>query len=172
MTFVVAALACVAAPVSAEVIDRIVAVVGGQIITKSDVDSAAVFGLAPNLQALIDRTLMLSELRRVSPPDPAPAAVDGQVAQIRAKFPAAADFARALESGGLDEAAVRSFAADEVRLSAYLNERFSAAAQPSEDEVRQAGESSREKLFAERRQTLVNAWIAELRRRTEISVLQ
>ncbi len=157
---------------SAEVIDRIVAVVGGQIITKSDVDTAAALGLASDLQELIDRALMLSEVRRVAPPDPTTAAVEARIARIRARFATAETFARALELGGLDEAAVRVYAADDLRLSAYLDERFSTASQPSEDEVRQADDSTRARLVAERRQTLVNAWTAELRRRTDITVLQ
>jgi parvulin-like peptidyl-prolyl isomerase len=168
----IAVLVLLATSASAEVIDRIVAVVGGQIITQSDVDAVAAFGLASNLQELIDRTLMLREVRRVAPPDPAPAALEARVARIRANFTAPAAFARALELSGLDEAGVRAYAADDLRLSAYLDERFSSAAQPSEEEVRQAGESARDRLIAERRQTLVNAWIAELRRRTDITVLQ
>ena len=67
----IAALVLLATSASAEVIDRIVAVVGGQIISKSDVDVAVALGLAANLQELIDRTLMLKEVRRVAPPDPA-----------------------------------------------------------------------------------------------------
>ena len=160
-----------AASASAEIIDRIAAVVGGQIISKSDVDAAAAFGLASNLQELIDRTLMLKEVRRVAPPDPAAAALDARVALIRAKFSTLEAFARALALGGLDEEAVRAFAADDLRLMAYLDERFTSASLPTDEEVRQAGESSRARLTAERRQTLVNAWIAELRRRTEITVL-
>ena len=61
-------LLLIATSASAEIIDRIVAVVGGQIVTQSDVDTAVAFGLASNLQELIDRTLMLNEVRRVSPP--------------------------------------------------------------------------------------------------------
>jgi hypothetical protein len=59
-----------------------------------------------------------------------------------------------------------------VRLAAYLDERFSAASQPTDEEVRQAGEGARERLANERRKALVDAWIAELRRRTEITVVQ
>ena len=170
--FTIAALLLLATSASAEIIDRIVAVVAGQIITKSDVDAAAAFGLAPDLQALIDRTLMLNEVRRVAPPEPAAAALEARAAQIRAGFASPAAFARALEIGGLDESAVRSYAADDLRLSAYLDERFSSASLPTDEEVRQVGEAARARLTAERRQILVNAWIAELRRRTEITVLQ
>ena len=169
---VVAALLLIATTASAEIIDRIVAVVAGQIITKSDVDAAAAFGLAPDLQALIDRTLMMSEVRRVAPPEPAPAALEARAAQMRAGFATPDAFVRALEIGGLDDAAVRSYAADDLRLSAYLDERFSSASLPTEEEIRQVGEAARARLTAERRQILVNAWIAELRRRTEITVIQ
>jgi hypothetical protein len=157
---------------SAEVIDRVVAVVGGQIITKSDVDAAAALGLASSLLELIDRALMLSEVRRVAPPDPPEAALEARVARIRANFATPAAFARVLEVSGLDEAAVRAYAADDLRLSVYLDERFSSASQPTEEEVRQVGESARARLAAERRQALVDAWTAELRRRTDITVLQ
>ncbi|HTL02341.1 MAG TPA: hypothetical protein VL243_08945, partial [Vicinamibacterales bacterium] len=82
--FAIAALLLIATSASGEIIDRIVAVVAGQIITKSDVDAATAFGLAPDLQALIDRTLMLNEVRRVAPPEPAAAALEARTAQIRA----------------------------------------------------------------------------------------
>jgi hypothetical protein len=168
----VAAPLLAGAAASAEVIDRIVAVVGGQIITKSDLDAAAALGLASNLLDLIDRTLMLSEVRRVAPPDPAAPALDARVARIRGNFATPDAFARALQISGLDESAVRAYAADDLRLSVYLDERFSSASQPTEEEVRQVGEAARARLAAERRQALVDAWIAELRRRTDITVLQ
>jgi hypothetical protein len=168
---IIVALLLLAAPASAEIIDRILAVVGGQIITKSDLDVASAFGLAPDLQGLIDRVLMLNEVRRVAPPDPPAAAVDARVAVMRAKFPTPESFARALEVGGLDEAAVRTYAADDLRLAAYLDERFSSVSTPTEEEVRQAGESARARLAAEHRQAYIGAWVAEVRRRTEITVL-
>ena len=170
-TFAIAVFLLVASSASAEIIDRIVAVVGGQIISKSDVDAAVAFGLAEDLQGLIDRTLMLNEVRRVAPRDPSAAALESRVARIRAKFATPQEFARLLEAVGLNEAAVQSYAADDLRLSAYLDERFSNASLPTDEEVRQAGESARARLITERRQTLVNAWIAELRRRTEITIL-
>ena len=41
-----ACLVACARPVSAEIIDRILAVIAGQVITKSDVDAAVALGLA------------------------------------------------------------------------------------------------------------------------------
>ena len=157
---------------SAEIIDRVVAVVSGQVITQSDVNAAIALGTADNLQEFIDRTLMLNEVRRVAPPDPTPAEVQTHVARMRARFASPAAFARALAASGIEESAVTMLAADDVRLAVYLDERFSAASQPTDEEVRLAGDGARERLAAERRQTLVSAWIAELRRRADITVLR
>jgi hypothetical protein len=159
-------------PLSAEVIDRVLAIVSGQTITASDVEAAAAFGTAANLQEFIDRVLMLNEVRRVAPPEPASADVQARLVRMRARFPSTAAFARALAASGIEESALAVLAADDLRLAAYLDERFSAASQPTDEEVRQAGEAARERLVAERRQTFVTAWIAELRRRADITLLQ
>lgn len=156
----------------AEIIDRVVAVVATQAITKSDVDAAVAFGMAGNLEGLIDRTLMLNEVRRVAPPDPPAADVQARLARMRSRFGTPAAFTRALAASGLGEPALAIFAADDVRLAAYLDERFSAASQPTDAEIRQAGVAERDRLTNERRQGLVAAWVSELRRRADITVLQ
>jgi hypothetical protein len=171
LTVLVAVSVSVAA-VSAEIIDRVVAVVSGQVITKSDVDAAVAFGMAGNLEELIDRTLMLNEVRRVAPPDPSPADVQARLARMRSRFTTPADFTRALAASGVDESALARFAADDLRLAAYLDERFSAASQPTDAEIRQAGEAERDRLTNERRQALIAAWVSELRRGADITVLQ
>ena len=168
--------------VRAEIIDRVLAILPGQIVTLSDVEAALDLGLVEvpagagripgGLSALIDRMLMLNEVRRVAPPEPSPAAIDARVSRIRQQLGSSADMARVLSARGLDETVVRLFAADDLRLAAYLDERFSSAAQPTDDEIRQAGESARQRLTDERRRTLVEAWTAELRRRAEVTVLQ
>ncbi len=165
----------------AEIIDRVVAILPGQIITLSDLEAALELGLveppagteriAGGLTALIDKILMLNEVRRVVPPEPTVAAIDARVAGIRKRFASPADLTRVLASRGVDETVLRIYAADDLRLAAYLDERFSAASQPTDEEVRQAGEASRGKLIAERRQALVSAWIADLRRRADVTVL-
>jgi len=165
----------------AEIIDRVVAILPGQIITLSDLEAALELGLieppagteriAGGLTALIDRILMLNEVRRVVPPEPTAAAIDARVAGIRKRFASPADLTRVLASRGVDETVLRIYAADDLRLTAYLDERFSAASQPTDEEIRQAGEASRDKLIAERRQALVSAWIADLRRRADVTVL-
>ena len=165
----------------AEIIDRVLAILPGQIITLSDVEAALDLGLvevpaagdriAAGLSAVIDRVLMLNEVRRVSPAEPSPAAIDARVAVIRQRFSTSAELSRILAARGLDETVLRLYAADDLRLAAYLDERFSAAAQPTDQEIRQAGESARQRLIDERRRTLISAWTAELRRRADVTVL-
>ncbi|MEO5739832.1 MAG: hypothetical protein ABIS29_04465 [Vicinamibacterales bacterium] len=176
------ALCSISVSVRAEVIDRVLAILPGQIITLSDVEAALDLGLvdpqaggdriAGGLSAVVDRVLMLNEVRRVAPPEPSPAAIDARVALIRQRVGAAAELLRLLAARGLDETVLRLYAADDLRLAAYLDERFSAAAQPTDEEVRQAGESARQSLTDSRRRTLISAWTAELRRRADVTVLQ
>lgn len=162
-----------ARPASAEIIDRVLAVIAGQVITKSDLDAAVALGLADSgLESLVDRVLMLNEVRRVVPPEPSASDVEARVSAIRIRFDSPAALARVLSASGIDESVLRVYAADDLRLQSYIDERFAAASQPTEEEVRQAGgEAARATLAADRRRTLVAAWIAELRRRADITVL-
>jgi hypothetical protein len=166
----------------AEIIEKVLAIMPGQIVTLSDLEAALDLGLieAPaasdrltgGLSALVDRLLMLNEVRRVVPPEPTAAAIDARIARMRARFGSAAEFSRVLAARGVDEAVLRIYAADDLRLASYLDERFSAASQPTDEEVRQSGEAARPKLAAERRQALVGAWIADLRRRADVTIVQ
>ncbi len=165
----------------AEIIDRVLAVLPGQIITLSDLEAALDLGLveppaagdriAGGLVALVDRLLMLNEIRRVVPPEPTAAAIDARVARMRERFSSPDELKFMLAARGVDETILRIYAADDLRLAAYLDERFSSASQPTDEEIRQAGEAARAKLTADRRQTLVSAWIADLRRRADVTVL-
>ena len=181
-TFVVGSLlSALCSTASGEIIDRVLAILPGQIITLSDVGAAIELGIVDvpasgdrtgaALSALIDRILMLNEVRRVMPPEPSAGAVDERVARIRQRFDSPASLSRVLAAGGIDESVLRTYAADDLRLSVYLEERFAAASQPTDQEVRQAGEASRQRLADERRRTLVAAWTSELRRRADVTVL-
>jgi hypothetical protein len=138
---------------SAEIIDRVLAILPGQIVTLSDVEAALDLGL---VEAPAGADRIAGGLR---------------VSRIRERLGSPADMARVLSARGLNDTVVRLFAADDLRLAAYLDERFSSAAQPTDDEIRQAGESARQRLTDERRRTLVEAWTAELRRRADVTVL-
>jgi len=179
--FLLFALCSMSVSVRAEIIDRVLAILPGQIITLSDVEAALELGLveapagedrvAGGLSAVIDRVLMLNEVRRVAPPEPSASAIDARLALIRQRFGAAAELSRLLAARGLDETVLRLYAADDLRLASYLDERFSAAAQPTDEEIRQAGESARRRLTDDRRRALIGAWTAELRRRADVTVL-
>ena len=129
----------------AEIIDRVLAVVAGQIITLSDVNSALRLGLVPSevstdpvdaaLQRLIDRRLMLGEVERYAPPDPEPAAVEAAVAGLRGKFKDALAFESILNQTAMSNDELRRFVRDSLRIEAYLAERFAAIAQISEDDL-------------------------------------
>jgi len=142
----------------AEVIDRVLAVAGGRIITLSDVTAARTLGLqaageTPDpgqaiLQKLIDRQLMLAEVDRYAPPEPAAAAIDRDVAAVRARFASAAAFDAVLARSGIDERQLRETIRQDLRIRAYLDQRFS--------------------LSDPRRAQLIDEWITGLRRRAEI----
>lgn len=182
-----------------DVIDSVLAVVGDQIIALSDVRGASEFGLvetgpaadpvAAVLDKLIDRELELEEVRRYEPPEPPTAAIDARIAAIRGRFPAVAGFEAALLRSGLDEERLREVIKDELRIAAYLDERFIGPAQPTDDEVEAyvrahgqelladgrpvetARDLARQRLTAERRQALVADWLTGLRRRAVITEL-
>ena len=142
----------------AEVIDRVLAVVGGQLITLTDVTAARDLRLVPAettadpirpvLTRLIDRELVLAEVERYAPPEPTAEAVDAEVARGRARFESAAAFAAALVRSGIDEKHLRETLRQDLRIRAYLDQRFSAA--------------------SDRRDAALEEWMAGLRRRGDV----
>jgi hypothetical protein len=144
-----------AAALRAEVIDRVLAVVGGQLITLTDVIAARDLRLvAPPtgadptrdlLSKLIDRELVLAEVERYAPPEPTADAVDAEVRRVRARFDSDEAFAAALVRSGIDEKHLRETLRQDLRIRAYLDQRFSTA--------------------TEQRARLVDEWMAGLRRR-------
>jgi parvulin-like peptidyl-prolyl isomerase len=197
-----AALWLAASVAGAQTVDRILAVVGAAPITLSDVNAAMALGLVPVeqpppdperavLDALIDRQLQLSEVDRYLPPEPAAADIDARVAQVRARFSTAEAFDTALKQTGLTAATLRAHVRDSLRIESYLQQRFGAGYQPSEDEVltyyrshqtdftrdgvvrpyAEVRDEARRKLMAERNAALVRDWITGLRRRVDVTIL-
>jgi hypothetical protein len=142
----------------AETIERVLAVVAGQLITLTDVTAATDLGLqSPEraadpvravLNQLIDRQLVLAEVDRYAPAEPTGEAVDREVAGVRQRFPSPAAFEAVLARSGIDEKHLRETLRQDLRIRAYLDQRFSAA--------------------ADRRLGLVDAWMAGLRRRGDV----
>jgi len=195
-----ALLMALASPIvtaAAEVIDRVLAVAGGSLIMMSDVRAARDFGLVAAgtgsdpvrevLSRLIDRALVLAEVDRYSPPEPPADAVDRALQAVRQRFATPQAYQATLDRDGVAEKHLRETLREELRIQAYLDQRFTVAP-PSDvdleryyrdhsegfrrdgvlsplDQVRQ---DVRLALVADRRRSLVDDWMAGLRRRAEI----
>lgn len=154
----------IAAPLAAETIDRVLAVAAGQLIMESDVVGMRDLGFvtpdsganadASVLSKLIDRELMLAEVDRYAPPEPESAQIDRDLAAVRARFPSEQAYDAVLNRAGLQPANVREIVRQNLRLEAYLAERF----------VVQDGDQ-------QRRQAMIDEWVAGLRRRSPPMVL-
>ena len=191
----------VPAGASAQVIDRVLATVNGQPITLSDARAAVALGLARSapgpdavssvLPQLIERELVLVEANRYATPLPAADAVNLRLSEVRARFASEAAFREALESCAMTESRLRDRVRDDLRIAAYLDERFLAAALPTDEEVARyfeahradfvrdgrqleledARDLARERAVAERRQGLVADWVSQLRARADVHVV-
>ena len=156
--FVILGVFVMSRSAAAEVIDRVLAVVAGQLITLSDVNAARDLGLQTAegaadpvreiLSKLIDRELIMAEVDRYAPPEPTAEAIDRETARIRMRFPTAEAFVAALERSGADEKQLREIVRQDLRIRAYLDQRFASA--------------------QERRQALMDDWLSGLRRRGDV----
>jgi hypothetical protein len=183
-------------PAGQELIDRVVARVEGQAITLADARAMLGLGLvdvnhdddpiASAIRQLIDRNLLLAEVGRVSPGEPDPASVEKEVVTLRSR--AGAQLQALSQSTGLDDQRIEEIARDNLRIQAYLNQRFGASIQASEDEVAQyyrahldefqrngqpmpfenAETAARQKASAERRKAVIAQWLGDLRRRADV----
>jgi hypothetical protein len=185
--------------VRAEIIDRVLAVVDGVLITQSDVTAASTLGLVSSAAAssaaavlaeLIDRQLILAEVDRYVPPEPTSEALDQATGILRARFISDEAYRKALARVGLDEQSVRRWLRDDLRMRAYLEQRF-AVSVPTDEEVSRYYQEHLETftrggrvvpleevrseilaaLTTARRAMLVQDWVTGLRRRGNITDL-
>jgi hypothetical protein len=183
-----------------ELIERTLALVGGQPITLGDARAAIALGLVdagaagdpiPAVTlALVDRELILREVQRYAPPAPGDAAVDARLEEIGKRFADGAALSRVLDLHGFTDTRLRAWVRDDLRTQAYLAQRFASASLPTEQEIstayarsraefdkagqtfEQATPIVRDRLVATRRRELIADWIADLRRRTDVVILQ
>ena len=198
------ALAQAASPPSVQptnVIDRILAVVSGGLILQSDVTAASRLGLVTVpaegdqvqrvLDRLIERRLMLMEVDRYGPLEPSGADVDKAVSEIDKRIGSGERLDAILRESGFTVDQLRLFVRDDLRIRAYLEQRFGTSLIAGEEEIlayyrthsleftrqgvvrpfAEIREEARDALIAERRAALVREWLASLRRRTEVNVL-
>lgn len=144
-----------------EILDRTLALVGGQAITLSDVRAAIELGLieggtsnvAEMTARLVDRELILREVQRYAPPAPPDSAIDARLGEITKRFASPAALMKVLETHGFSEDRLRAWVRDDLRSEGYLAQRFASAGTP------------------ERRQELVVDWLSDLRRRTDVVIV-
>lgn len=185
----------------AEVIDRILATVGGALILQSDAVAATRLGFVElpaqgdrlqwTLDRLIERKLMLIEVDRYAPPEPTRSLLDERMQGIDARIGSAERLEAILKETGFTLEQLRLYVRDDLRIEAYVQQRFGAAYRPSEEELvayyranedeftrdgrlrpfEEVREAARASLLAERQASAVREWMAGLRRRTEVNVL-
>ena len=189
----------VAGPVrAAQVVDRVVAVVSGTVILLSDARAALTLGLfdagaardpiAAAVPWLIDRQLVLDEAGRGDRVDVGAAAIGQALDGVRQRFASDAEYRRALEGLGLDDAGVRRLVRETLAARQYVEDRFDSVLPPTEDELREYYgrhatrfvRNGRQLTFEdalpevtailqrERREQAVSAWMDRLRRRADI----
>ena len=186
---------CVTVPAGAQqLLDRVLARIGTEAITQTDVQALVEFGLIDArlptepaaIRQAIERQLELKEVARFPPPEPAPAAVDQQYASMTARVGARLD--EVMRLTGLDEQRVRALARDTLRIRQYLDQRFGITTQVSEEEARkyfdanrdrfarngqaltfeQAAAEARQGAAAERLGRAVTQWLQDLRTRSDV----
>lgn len=182
-----------------QLLDRVVARVDGYAITLTDVNAAVALGVvdAPAgagetaaIERLVDRQLVLAEVARFAPPEPAPGDIAREVAAMTART--GGRLAAVMDATGVDEGRVRDMARDTLRIAAYLNQRFGTTEQLTEEEVLQyyrihpeeftrngrlmpfaeAEPMARRRAAAERRASILAQWMGDLRRRAEVVMIQ
>ena len=181
--------------------------VSGQVVLASDVRAFLELGLheqslwevrerdpalreAAALRRLIERRIALDEVNRYRhrQPPPPPERVARGLAAVRARFADGGAFIRLLAAVGLELDDLRQILRDDVRIEAYVAERFGGPERLTEAELRAcydahraqfvergepvpfdaARDRIRSRLWAARRAELVADWVAGLLRRADV----
>jgi hypothetical protein len=188
-------------PQNGQVIDRILATVGGALVLQSDAVAMMRLGaiqvpegrnpLQWAMDRLIERRLMLIEVDRYGPPEPDRAEIDRRMQALDERIGSGERLDAILRETGLTVEQLRLHVRDELRIQAYIQQRFGATFQPTEDAVvdyyrthpeqfmrdgkllpfGEAREEARRAVLAQLRDNAVREWLADLRRRTDVQVL-
>ena len=145
------------APVSAQQLDQILAVVSGQVVLRSDVRAFLELGLiqeidSPNpieadqyyVTKLIERWLALDEVNRYRIPMPVSEAVEEEIGAIRDRLGGESGLSKLLLSVGLGLPDLRQILQDNMRIDRYVSERFGDANQLNESELKSYFSDNRE----------------------------
>jgi len=176
-------------------LDRVVARVNGTVILLSDVRAAVIFGLIDGpadseiaVEETVQRALLVEEVNRFPPPEPAAEAVDAELERLRAR--AATSLEDVQRGTGLSADNVRLLARDRLRIQSYIDQRFGVTVPLTDEQVLQyyrahpeeftangqltpfdnAQGLARERAGLEQRQRTINQWLRDLRARADVSV--
>ena len=180
-----------------QLLDRVLARIGTEAITQTDVEALVEFGLiearSPTVpaavQQAIDRQLILKEVARFPSAGPPAADVEQQLAVMKARV--GDRLGQMLQITGLDEDRLRGLARDTLRIRMYLQQRFGIANQVAEDEARkyfeahreeftrngmpvtfeEAAAEARQRAAATRVQGAVSLWLQDLRMRSDVALV-
>ena len=139
--------ALVALPVSAVTVDRIAAVIDGQVVTVSEIVQMAETRFFPRLaadedehrreilDALIAQALRFRDVERFGAQDIAPDTIEARLLEIRGRFASEAEFDAALERAELTPEEMRALAKRQLQVEAYIQERFAPLVFVTNDEI-------------------------------------
>ena len=183
------------APAAQTLIDRVAARVNGTVILFSDVRASALFGLIEGppesevaVEQMVQRALLVEEVNRFPPPEPAAEAVDAEVERLRVR--AGGSLEDVERRTGLAAINVRLIARDRLRIQSYIDQRFGVTVPLTDEQVLQyyrahpeefttggqlapfdrAQGLARERASLEQRQRTINQWLTDLRARADVTV--
>lgn len=161
---------------AADLIDRVLAVVNGNVITQSDAHAALEFGLVSQpaegedplrttLEQMIRREVILAEVNRYSVGEGDQSGVDRKMASIRSRYSSDADYRAALARSAMTEVRLRDIVDSDVRIEDYMRQRFGAVAEPTDEEVVEYFNTHRSEFVRDGRQMTLEEARPEARKR-------
>ncbi|MDH4099990.1 MAG: SurA N-terminal domain-containing protein [Nitrospirota bacterium] len=142
----------------AEVIDRILAIVNGDIITRSDLDDAIEVNRLRNpserrerpvlekeiLEELVDRRLLVQEARRLMISEISAEEIDDAVRQVKAGYTDEEAFRKALADADMTEADMREQLKDQLLIRRFIERRIRLMVRVDMEEVKRFFEANKE----------------------------
>ena len=177
-------------------LDRVVARVNGSVLLLSDVRAAVIFGLVEGpadselaVEEMVQRALLVEEVNRFPPPEPAAEAVNAELDRLRVR--AGTSLEDVQRGTGLSAENVRLLARDRLRIQGYIDQRFGVTVPLTDEQVLEyyrahpeeftangqvtpfdrAQGLARERAGLEQRQRTINQWLRDLRARADVRVL-
>ena len=181
-----------------DIIDKVVATVDRQIIMLSDVRAVTELGVlvmgsnegseTQVISRLVNRVLILVEVDRFLVSEPLQPEIQRRIDELKEHHSTGKSFETAWKSVGMTEERLYRLIRNDLRIDSYLRQRFTSTAEPTNAELLQyhkenqdlyvhngsrlpfndARELVRDDLLEERRQVIIQNWIARLHESVEI----